>query len=383
MRRAAFTLIELLVVIAIIAVLIALLVPAVQKVREAAALTQCQNNLKQVGLASHNYESNFQRLPPGRGPTPASGGSPASILAFLLPYLDQSTTYNMFDFTNDTNNAVSDYFARIQQVPVYLCPSDNSNSYLFQVGNAPAGFSKNAPTGAYNYVGNIGTTADPRARIFNGAVAGGDLGDSAHLGIFNYTLPGPTGNPRFNDVTDGTSYTAMWSETTRALDSGQNGATTLALYGSKISQGGPVYLIPGPFDAGGPDPGWNVYTPQFGPMFNESNAAALIVGNTYNCNSWDYGPTSRVSYRGFEYYRYIPEIAVYNHTTPPNYFGYDCGDKAITMAHMAARSYHPGGVNVCMTDGSVRFVNDNISFKTWQAMGTRAAGDQIGGDFTE
>ena len=70
----------------------------------------------------------------------------------------------------------------------------------------------------------------------------------------------------------------------------------------------------------------------------------------------------------------------YTHTVPPNYHGYECGNQSITGAHVAARSYHRGGVNVCFADGSVHFVSDGISFTTWQALGTRAAGDQVDGN---
>jgi prepilin-type N-terminal cleavage/methylation domain-containing protein/prepilin-type processing-associated H-X9-DG protein len=370
MKRRAFTLIELLVVIAIIAILIALLVPAVQKVREAAARSQCQNSLKQMGLASHNYLSNFERFLPGTGPT-VSGASP---LALVLPYLEQNSTYALFDFSSSVQNSASNYYARIQEVPIFLCSSDGSSARFGQLGTTPAGQNANASTGRYNVVGNIGTTADVQGRV-NGA--GAAMADSTHMGVFNYNgaLAVPLG-PRVTDITDGTSYTAMWSETTRSLDTVAK--DTIGTYGNKTAQGVSTYLLPSA------DPGWNVYSPMFGPNFNETNPAALIVGNTFNCNSYDYVPTNLITYRGNDYYRALPEIAFYNHTTPPNYFGYDCGeDTSFTMAHMAARSYHTGGVNVCMSDGSVRFVNDDITFKTWQAMGTRSAADQLGGDFQE
>jgi prepilin-type N-terminal cleavage/methylation domain-containing protein len=129
-RLKAFTLIELLVVIAIIAILISLLVPAVQKVREAAARTTCQNNLKQIGLAMHNYNGVYKRVPPVEGVSAASGlaspygtfktpdGTNGTIFFFLLPYVEQGPLYNQA--AQDSMNVGASI------VPIYLCPSDPS-----------------------------------------------------------------------------------------------------------------------------------------------------------------------------------------------------------------------------------------------------------------
>jgi prepilin-type N-terminal cleavage/methylation domain-containing protein/prepilin-type processing-associated H-X9-DG protein len=350
-RRSGFTLIELLVVIAIIAILIALLVPAVQKVRAAAARTQCVNNLKQLGLAALNYESAYKALPPGSGDLAPGAGSAPSILVLLLPYLEQGNLYNLFNLSVDINSSAGDAAARDQDVHVFMCPADPSVATITDPGGGTG-----AP-GRSNYLGNVGTTADQHSI------------DSTRVGIFNFTwgpaLPSgltPVENRvTMVGVTDGTSNTAMFSETTRSMNSASSN------YDPTM-----IYLIPST------DAGWSVTTPMFGPTFDETNSAALIQGNTYHCNSYDYGPTSIIRYRGLEYYRGLPETNQYTHTVPPNYNGYDCGDdSSFTMAHIAARSYHAGGVNVCFTDGSVHFISNSIAFATWQALGTRMNSDEV------
>jgi prepilin-type N-terminal cleavage/methylation domain-containing protein/prepilin-type processing-associated H-X9-DG protein len=352
-RRSGFTLIELLVVIAIIGILIALLLPAVQKIREAAARMSCQNNLKQIGLASHNYESAAGYLPPGSADRPPGSSSEASILALVLPYMEQSNKYNQFDFNHDVNGSLSNDAARKQDVKSYLCPSDGAGGGIDYGGGL---------YGRSNYYGNIGTTADTRST------------ESNRVGIFNFqfgaALPDGsrkvTTHVRILDISDGTSNTAMFSETKRSTVNGGS----WPVHGDAYNPTN-IYLLPGT------DAGWSPYTPMFGPLFNQTTPGAIFVGMTYRCNSWDYGPTSRISYRGWQYYRNIPEMQTYSHTVPPNYKGYDCGDYSITMAHIAARSFHTGGVNVGFADGSVHFISDTISFATWQALGTRAGGEVL------
>ncbi len=358
-KRSGFTLIELLVVIAIIAILIGLLVPAVQQVRAAAARAQCQNNLKQVGLGAHNYESNYKILPPGSGPLAPGASSAPSLMAVILPYLEQANAYNLFNFNVDVNNNAANAAARSQDVAVYMCPSDPSGQTIVDPGGGPL------PPGRSSYLGNVGTTADQRST------------DLTRVGIFNfqYKVAASTTSPRvvktrvrILDIRDGTSNTAMFSETKRSMASNSNGGT-LNNYDPTM-----VYLLPST------DDGWSPLTPMTGTLFNQTNTSALIQGNTYKCNSWDYGPTGVIRYRGLEYYRALPEMNQYTHTVPPNYKGYDCGERSsFTMAHIAARSYHVGGVNVCFADGSVRFISDSIAFPTWQAIGTRAAGDIVDG----
>jgi prepilin-type N-terminal cleavage/methylation domain-containing protein/prepilin-type processing-associated H-X9-DG protein len=345
-QRRGFTLIELLVVIAIIAILVALLVPAVQKVRESANRTQCQNNLKQIGLATHNYESTFKYLPPGGAHW--VGSTPISVAVIVLPYVEQSSLYQLFDFTTDINLGARNDAARIQTVPLYICPSDSSQEQLPDPGAGGAGNF----AGKNNYYGCIGATADQR-----------DV-NSSLTGVFNFkatTTAGVTSvttRTAILGISDGASNTAMWSEIKRAEQR------------SNVYDPLNVYLLPLS------DKGYSVSTPQTGPTFNESNSNALIVGNTWRCNSWDYPPTNRIAYIGLEYYRGLPALSNYTHTIPPNYHGYDCGDDTtFNTAHIAARSYHMGGVNVCFADGSVRWVTDNINIVTWRAMGTRMGND--------
>jgi prepilin-type N-terminal cleavage/methylation domain-containing protein/prepilin-type processing-associated H-X9-DG protein len=366
-RRRGFTLIELLVVIAIIAILIGLLLPAVQKVREAAARMSCSNNLHQIGIACHNYESSNGYLPPGSGELAPGASSAPSTISLILSYLEQANLFNQFDFTKDVNNTAANAVARDQDVSYFMCPADPSSQTLLDPGGS------GRATGRSNYLPCVGTTADQ-----HGYLPGTTTIDTAHIGIFNFqwgTRPNATSNlpvitrVKISDVSDGTSSTAMWSETKRSLASNSNGGRK-DNYDPTM-----VYLIPTN------DPGWSNYTPMYGPLFSEPNSAREfgLPTMTYNCNSYDYGPTNLIRYRGLEYYRALPEMNQYTHTVPPNYKGYDCGDSdAFTKAHIAARSYHTGGVNVVFADGHVQFIPDSINFAVWQALGTRTGGEPVG-----
>lgn len=131
-RRPAFTLIELLVVIAIIAVLIAILLPAIQKVRESATRLQCQNNLKQIGVAFHNYHSALGVFPPGFSSQTASVDGPSTgpgwgWAALLLPYMEQVGVHRQIDFTRDITHAANAQ-ARVVSLPMFLCPADTPSS---------------------------------------------------------------------------------------------------------------------------------------------------------------------------------------------------------------------------------------------------------------
>jgi prepilin-type N-terminal cleavage/methylation domain-containing protein/prepilin-type processing-associated H-X9-DG protein len=201
LRRNGFTLTELLVVIAIIAVLIALILPAVQKVRASAARTQCANNLRQLALASHNYHGTNSAFPPGVQQALYNDGPPAfrgySLFTYLLPYLEQDNLYRNWDFTDPLSNSAGGTSARTAVVlPMLLCPSDQ------------------VPTNPVTW----------RGRMFAITSYGGNGGrrsfepDSATTdGIFHTTGPGslPVANQTcvtLGEITDGTANTLLFGE---------------------------------------------------------------------------------------------------------------------------------------------------------------------------
>src|SRR5262249_41571311 len=151
-RRAGFTLIELLVVIAIIAILIGLLLPAVQKVRDAAARSQCQNNLKQIALGLHNYHDAHKKFPYGgitNGPCCGVQSGPTWTV-FILPYIEQDNLYKQYDFTV-TNENNKNLFVRTQFVPTYNCPADLNINKILKPESGP-GAGLNYATGSYRAV---------------------------------------------------------------------------------------------------------------------------------------------------------------------------------------------------------------------------------------
>src|SRR5262249_38177389 len=194
--RRGFSLIELLVVIAIIAILIGLLLPAVQKVREEASRVKCDNNLKQLGLAAHNYHDQHQHLPPGTGYYPTSrNGVFGTFFFHLLPYFEQgnlfSSALGVVPFP-PPDGPTSVYYpgnnnVYSQRVPVFLCPSDSSISSdgVVAINGFPFGLSCYGP---------------------NALIAG-----NAELTVKPYKL-NPQGKARLTDITDGTSNTILYAE---------------------------------------------------------------------------------------------------------------------------------------------------------------------------
>jgi prepilin-type N-terminal cleavage/methylation domain-containing protein/prepilin-type processing-associated H-X9-DG protein len=319
--RPGFTLIELLVVIAIIGILIALLLPAVQKVREAAARVKCQNNMKQLGLAMHMHHDSLLYFPSGyeQKQSPAYQQVPAfrwrwSSIAKITPYLEQTAIYNACDLDNplyDQNGNVlpKNSLAVSQLVPILLCPSDRGDRVdpLF---------------GPTNYAACVGSGRNGGPR------------DATADGVFY-----KGSRTRIADITDGTANTALMSETLL----GQGGAA-LSTAPTDPRTRGLVYA-------------WL----QSATLMSPAACGSPLEYRTDRNTRWADGDAYQT---------------LYDHGITPNATQPDC---ISTLANWkGARSRHTGGVNLLLCDGSVRFAANEVSAATWQGLGSRNGGEVPG-----
>jgi prepilin-type N-terminal cleavage/methylation domain-containing protein/prepilin-type processing-associated H-X9-DG protein len=326
-RRSGFTLIELLVVIAIIAVLIALLLPAVQAAREAARRAQCVNNLKQIGLAMHNYESANNALPLGRT-LQAGAYRPFSQQARVLGFMEQAVVFNSLNF-NLSSYHPSNVTGAAASVNSFLCPSDAAPQ--IPAGLVLPGFG----WGGVNYRANEGTSV----AMWYGAddPTGVNAAILPPNGLF-------TSNAlvRLASITDGTSNTAAFSE--HVLGDFTNAIAT------EMSD----TFQPGTHPLNADD------AVQMCRAFDWTNLAFQGYSNVGA--PWVYGYHSTTSYW---------------HSGPPN--SRSCmfpPSRIMTVAN----SRHPGGVNLGLADGSVKLVKTTVNLGAWRALGTRAGGEVISVD---
>jgi len=330
-----FTLVELLVVIAIVGVLVALLLPAVQAAREAARRMSCGNNLKQLGLALHNYESAFKRFPCSAITRGGSSTQPWSGQSFLLPYVEGDTIFRRIDFSlgyhhSGNRSQFPPYGVAATKVPVLLCPSEvNDRPRLNASTNVPEHYPLNYAMSVGEYlVWNPSTRQDG-----GGAFAPNSRFATAHF-------------------VDGLSNTIGFAEV-KAFTPRFHDAASLPSIPPALPQTASISHVGGVWSATSGHTEWvcgraihtgftTTFTPQTPFLYTHSD------GKTYDI-----------------------DVSGIREGTD---------QMSITSAIITSRSYHTGLVHGLLMDGSVRPVNSNVQLSIWRALGTRAGGEVLSGE---
>ena len=323
-HRRAFTLVELLVVIAIIGILVGLLLPAVQAAREAARRMSCSNNVRQMGIAIHNYHGAFNRVPPGANHRTDVVSDSWSVQSRLLPFLEQSNLQNLIDW--NLSYAMQGNVAKTK-VSTFLCPSEVND----RVRPDPQPNDPNFSHYPLNYAANMGEwfVYSPTTR-----------GTGSGLFVVN-------GRKSFSNVTDGLSNTVAFAEIKGWTPYLRDGGNPSAMGATPPTAPSDIAGLGGSFKSNSGHTEWV-----------DSRAHQSGFTTTFR-------PNTKVPY--------IDAGIVYDIDFNSSREGKTT--TKITYAAVTSRSYHTGGVQVGLADGSVRCLSESLSLPIWRALGTSSGGE--------